>query len=142
MGGAQLQWEGARARADPELSPSARVRATAAPTATASASARRRFALPENRRSERLSQDMLVLSPFLAPSAHLARIGHRNCREQCLRVLDLGTPVDLVRSALLDDLPEVHHRDPVTHPPDDSKIMGDEEVREPELVLEVLEEVE
>src|SRR4051794_17156555 len=140
MGGAQLQWAGARA--DPELPPSARASATAAPNAIARASPVRSFALPENRRSDRLGQDMLVLSPFLAPNAHLARIGHRNCREQCLRVLDLGAPVDLVRSALLDDLPEVHHRDPVTHPPDDSKIMGDEEVREPELVLEVLEEVE
>src|SRR4051812_3017857 len=146
MGGAQLHSEEARADVElppePELSPRPSASATAAPTATASASATRSFALPESRRSDRLGQDMLVLFPFLAANAHLDRIGHRNCGEECLGVLDLGVLVDLLRIALLDDLAEVHHGDPVTHRPDDGEVVGDEQVREPELLLQVLEQVE
>src|SRR3954471_2454921 len=146
MGGAQLHSEEGCADVElspePELSPRPSASATAAPSATASASATRSFALPESRRSDRLGQDMLVLLAFLATNAHLGRVRHRNCGEECLGVLDLRMLVDRVRVALLDDLPEVHHRDPVAHPPDDSEIVGDEEVREPELLLQVLEQVE
>src|SRR3954453_23824128 len=146
MGGAQLHSAEARADVelppDPELSPSPRASATAAPTTTASASATRSFALPESRRSDRPVQDMLVVLAFLATNAHLGRVRHRNGGEECLRVLDLRVLVDRVRVALLADLPEVHHGDPIAHSPDDSEIVSDEQVRKPELLLQVLEQVE
>src|SRR6266508_1502310 len=110
MGGAHLQCGAARVEPellpDPELSASPRASATAAPTTTASATAMRSFALPESRGSDRLGEDMLVLFQSLATHAHLDRIGHGNCGEECLGVLDLRVLVDLVRIALLDDLAE------------------------------------
>src|SRR3954471_5578306 len=139
MGGAQLHSEEGCADVElspePELSPRPSASATAAPTGTASASATRSFALPESRRSDRLGPDMLLLLSFLATNAHFGPGRHRNGGEECLGVLDLRVLVDRVRVALLDDLPQVHHGDPIAHPPDDREIVGDEQVREPELLL-------
>ena len=42
---------------------------------------------------------------------------------------------DLLGRTRLDDLTEVHHHHLVGEVSDDTEIMGDEEVREPELVL-------
>ena len=42
----------------------------------------------------------------------------------------------------LDDLAEVHHRDPVADVPHHGQVVGDEEVGEPELVLQVDEQVD
>ena len=53
----------------------------------------------------------------------------------------LGTVVDVGTVADLDDAPEVHHRHPVGDVADDREVVGDEEVGDPQLVLEVLEEV-
>ena len=44
--------------------------------------------------------------------------------------------------ALLDDPPEVHHRDAVADVAHDREVVGDEEVREPEPVLQVGEQVD
>ena len=59
----------------------------------------------------------------------------------------LGVGVDRVLvergpPARLDDQAEVHDGDPVRDVADDAEIVGDEDVREPELVLEVVEEVD
>ena len=40
----------------------------------------------------------------------------------------------------LDDLAEVHDGDPVGDVPDDRQVVGDEEVREPEVSLEIFQE--
>ncbi len=49
---------------------------------------------------------------------------------------------DLVRGALLDDLALVHDRDPVGDVADDADVVGDEDVGEAELLLEVVEQVD
>ena len=46
------------------------------------------------------------------------------------------------RVADLDDLAQVHHRDPVGDVPDHRQVVGDEQVGQPELVLQVLEQVD
>ena len=62
--------------------------------------------------------------------------GHR--REERLRVRVDGPRLELVRRRQLHDLAEVHHGDPVGDVADDGEVVGDEEVRQPELALEVL----
>jgi hypothetical protein len=47
--------------------------------------------------------------------------------------------VELVRGGQLDDLPEVHDRDTVRDVTNDVEVVGDEEIGEPELALQVLE---
>ena len=42
----------------------------------------------------------------------------------------------------LDDPAEVHHRDPVADVADDRQVVGDEQVGQPELALEPLEQVD
>ena len=53
-----------------------------------------------------------------------------------------GFDLKLSANGDLDDLPEVHDRDPVRHVPHDAEVVRDEDVGQPELVLEVGEEVE
>ena len=53
-----------------------------------------------------------------------------------------GCPVDLLARPDLDDLAEVHHRDAVRDVPYDGEIVGDEEIREAELTLELVEQVD
>ena len=50
--------------------------------------------------------------------------------------------VDLLGGPDLDDLAEVHDRDPVGDVADDAEVVGDEDVGEPELVLKVVEQVD
>ena len=50
--------------------------------------------------------------------------------------------IELIAFGQLDDLAQVHHRDPVRHVSDDGKIMGDDEIGEVELSLESLQEVD
>ena len=69
-------------------------------------------------------------------------IGNRHRREQRLRVGHDRPRVELLGRRQLDELPEVHHRDPVAHVADDAEIVGDEEIRQLELVLELLEQVD
>ncbi len=54
----------------------------------------------------------------------------------------VGRVVDVVASADLDDLAEVHHGDPVGDVADHRQVVGDEQVRQPELVLQLLEQVD
>ena len=49
---------------------------------------------------------------------------------------------DRVGVAVLDDVPEVHDRDPVRDVPDDAEVVRDEEVGEVEVLLEALEQVQ
>ena len=50
--------------------------------------------------------------------------------------------IHLIGGADLDDLAQVHHRDPVGDVADDAEVVRDEEIGELELVLEVLEQVD
>ena len=50
--------------------------------------------------------------------------------------------VERVRGRELDDLAEVHDHHAVGDVPDDVQVVRDEDVRQPEVVLEVLEQVE
>ena len=68
-------------------------------------------------------------------------VGDRNRREQRQRVRVERVVVQVVGRRDLDDLAEVHHRDPVGDMPDDGQVVGDEEVGGAEFLLEVLEEV-
>ena len=68
------------------------------------------------------------------------REGHG--RQERLGVGVPGPRVDLVAGALLDDLAEVHHRDPVGDVAHDRQVVGDEDVGEAELVLQHLEQVD
>src|SRR3990170_3211834 len=68
-------------------------------------------------------------------------IGDWHGREQGLRIGVSGVFVDLVLVTEFDDLPEVHHRHPVGDVPHHGQIVGDEDVGQPELVLNVLQQV-
>src|SRR4051794_23263798 len=70
------------------------------------------------------------------------RIRDRDRGEQGLRVRMLGVAEHLATIRHLGDLAEVHHGDAVTDVLDDAHVVGDEEVGQPELALEVLEQVE
>src|SRR5579884_2172200 len=66
----------------------------------------------------------------------------RHRREQRGRVRVTRMLVQALRGADLEDPAEVHDGDPVGDLPDHREVGGDEDVREPELALEVLEQVE
>ena len=53
-----------------------------------------------------------------------------------------GPVVQIAGPRDLDHLAEVHHRDAVADVPHHRQIVGDEQVRQPELVLQVREQVE
>ena len=53
-----------------------------------------------------------------------------------------GWRVELVGVGQLDDLAEVHHRDAVAHVAHDGEVVGDEDQRQPELALQVAQQVE
>ena len=82
---------------------------------------------------------LLPLGPALA---HPARVRNGNGGEQRLRVLVLRMRVHLLRGPVLDDLPTVHDRDLIAHRPDDGEIVRDQQVRQAELDLQVLEQVQ
>ena len=50
--------------------------------------------------------------------------------------------VELVGARVLDDLAQIHDRDPVGHVANDAEVVGDEEIGQAELVLNVLEQVD
>ncbi len=52
------------------------------------------------------------------------------------------TGVDLILVADLDDLAEVHHRDPVGDVPDHRQVVRDEDVRQPESRLQLLKQID
>ena len=69
-------------------------------------------------------------------------IGYGHGREQRRRVRVTWPLVQLVGGGDLDDLAEVHHRDPVAHVRDDGQVVGDEDVGERELALQVGQQVD
>ena len=71
-----------------------------------------------------------------------ARARDRHGRQQCLGVGVSGPVEQPLGRPGLHDLAEVHHGHPVGDVPDDGEVVGDEQVRQPELGLDVLEQVE
>src|ERR1700682_2554657 len=74
-------------------------------------------------------------------SAGGARVRHRHRREQGLGVGMLRRGEDLLPGRHLDDLAEIHDCDTVRHVLDDRQIVADEEQREAELLLQILQQV-
>ena len=72
----------------------------------------------------------------------LARVRNRHRREQGLRVGHDRPLVELLRRGDLDDFAEVHDRDSVRDMADDAEVVGDEDVGEVELLLQVREQVD
>src|SRR5690606_6614860 len=64
------------------------------------------------------------------------------CSNQPLRVLVVGGAEHLGGRSLFDDASVAHHRNGVAHVLDNAEVMGDEQVAEPEVVLQVSEQVE
>ena len=62
-------------------------------------------------------------------------IGDRNGGEQRSRIRVLGLLVELQLWRQLDDLAEVHDEDAVGDVPDDVEVVGDEDVRQSEILL-------
>ena len=71
-----------------------------------------------------------------------ARVRDRHRREQRAGVRVPRLRVELVRGRDLRDLAEVHHEHAVRDVPDDVEVVRDEHVGEPEVALEVLEQVQ
>ena len=70
------------------------------------------------------------------------RVGDHRRREQRHGVGMARRAEEIPNRGHLDDLPQVHDRHPVAHVLDDGEVVGDEEVGEAELALQVLEEVD
>ena len=70
------------------------------------------------------------------------RVRDRNRGQQRLGIRVHGVVEELVGLRELHHLAEVHHRDPVTQVVHDAQVMGDEEIREVELVAQVLQQVD
>ena len=66
------------------------------------------------------------------------RIRHRDGREQRLRVRHDRPLVQLLGRRQLHELAEIHDGDPVADVADDAEVVGDEDVRQLELVLKIL----
>src|SRR5687767_9561802 len=76
------------------------------------------------------------------PLARAARVGHRDRREQRDRVGVLRVREEGLGLGELDDPAEVHHRDAVADVLDHREVVRDEEVGQPELVLQVHQQVD
>ena len=72
----------------------------------------------------------------------IPRIWNWHCREERVRVRMGGPFVEGVGSGELDHTAEVHDGDPVADVTNNGQVMGDEQVAEVVLVLEVLQEVQ
>ena len=70
------------------------------------------------------------------------RVGHGHGRQQRPRVRVAGRRVQRVGRPDLDDLAEVHDRDPVADVLDDRQVVGDEQVRQAEPLAQVGQQVE
>ena len=68
--------------------------------------------------------------------------GRSCCVDQAARIGVLGSAHDRLGGALLHDLAAIEHVDAVDDLADDREVVRDEEVGEPELLLQALEEVE
>ena len=76
------------------------------------------------------------------PFAPAGRVRDRDGGQERRRVRVGGPQIDLVRLPFLDDLPEVHHGDPIADVANDREIVSDEQVCQSQLVLELAEEVD
>ena len=63
-------------------------------------------------------------------------------REERLRVRVQRSQEEIVGGCELDDLAEIHHRDPVGDVADDGEVVRDEEIGEVELLLQLDQKVE
>ena len=70
------------------------------------------------------------------------RIGDRHGREQRARVRMARVPVELLGGRELHDAAEVHHRDALAHVAHHGEVVGDEDDRQPEIALQVAQQVE
>src|SRR5699024_9647699 len=70
------------------------------------------------------------------------RVRNRHGRHQRLGVGVQRIVVQLIAIGQLDDLAEIHHGDPYGDVSNDRKVVGDEEIGQPELVLQILEQVD
>src|SRR5688572_10414017 len=80
--------------------------------------------------------------PRFAAHSLLLGIGHGHGRDEPLRVGIGRAAQDLVTRADLDELAQVHDRDPVREDVDHRQVVTDEQAGELELLLEVLEQVQ
>ena len=92
------------------------------------------------RRVDRIRDVALEHDP--AAQAPALRVRDRHGREERARVRMLGRRVELLLVRDLGDLAEVHHEDAVGDVADDVQVVRDEDVREPEVALQVLEQVQ
>ena len=90
------------------------------------------------RRSRRLRRDDLRA----ASSAVAARTGARHGFEQRARVGVRAAIEKILRSPLLDDAPQVNHRDLVAQILHHREVMADQDVAQSELVLQVFQQIE
>ena len=70
------------------------------------------------------------------------RIRNRHRREKCPRIRVQRILVQLVAVGNLDNVAEVHHRDAVADMPHNGQVVRDEQVCQPELVLQVFQQVD
>ncbi|ELZ80681.1 hypothetical protein C454_10261 [Haloferax gibbonsii ATCC 33959] len=97
---------------------------------------------PEATARRRVSRRRHVARQRLDPPAVFGRGGSGNALQQRLRVGVFRRLEQLVCRAEFDHVAEVHHGDAVADVADDRKVVGDKEVRQPELRLEVVEQVQ
>ena len=71
-----------------------------------------------------------------------ARVGVGDRRQEGDRVRVARVAVELLDRALLDELAEVHHADPVAEVLDDREVVADEEVRQVEVAAQVEQQVQ
>jgi len=69
-------------------------------------------------------------------------VGDGGGREERLGIWVERSRIEFLPCRDLDDFSEVHHRDPITHMLDHGQVVGDEEIGEAELSLEVLEKID
>ena len=90
-----------------------------------------------NRRIQR-ARDLSTEDNFVA---RLIRIRWEGRREEGLGIRMQGIPVELLIPGHLDHLAQIHHAYCMTHVLDHRQIMGNQEIRQPEFLLEILEKV-
>ena len=93
------------------------------------------------RRRDR-ARDLALENNLLARRLLLTRVDVRDRREERLGVRVDRPSVEVVRGRRLDDHAEIHHRDSIRDVVDDAEVVRDEDVRQVELVLEVVEQVD
>ena len=65
------------------------------------------------------------------------RVGYRHGGKQGLRVGVQRPAVERDGVGQLDDSPEIHHADPIRDMPHDREVVSDEQIRQPELPLQI-----